>query len=558
MTLDLNLGRRLLYGLLAIGIIVLINGARSYYNATSNSSKLNNVITKTLPKAKAVDSLLVLLYEYRVPAKVLLITEDLDEIEFETKMLNQSIPKVEKQFSKISALTDDPLFDRYIKQMQSSFELHQKIVTELTELNQGERLSSSFSFKDEVDTFLTLLESYRSMYEHKISELDKSTGGIKESLASTKISTLVFTTIVLALIAIVGYFLIRNISKTMAAFIKRLTSSSMQTAAASEQLSHSSQNLSEGASQQAASVEETSASLEEISSMSKTNADEASRADEAMNVQVSDANKQMGERMRAMSEAISETVSMSRETANIVKTIDEIAFQTNLLALNAAVEAARAGEAGAGFAVVAEEVRNLAIRSAEAARNTTILIDSSNTKIEEVNLMSAEVLESLEATQEIIREVAASLTGITQASNEQTQGISQLNTAMSEIERVIQSNSATAEESAASSEQLTAQVAEVNTIIDELATFAGVKVDYNGPISKKPDRSKIKPATSSKFKVGTNGKLNRHLPKNAKGSNGLANFNGNGHTKKAEAVNAASVIPFDEDEFSEDSFKDFN
>ena len=134
-----------------------------------------------------------------------------------------------------------------------------------------------------------------------------------------------------------------------------------------------SQVLSEAASEQAASLEETSSSLEEMASMIKSNADSTAKANGLMSgakETIEKANASMSQ----LTVSMKEIASASEQTQKIVKTIDEISFQTNLLALNAAVEAARAGEAGAGFAVVAEEVRNLALRAAEAAKNTSNLM----------------------------------------------------------------------------------------------------------------------------------------------------------------------------------------
>jgi methyl-accepting chemotaxis protein len=177
---------------------------------------------------------------------------------------------------------------------------------------------------------------------------------------------------------------------------------------------------------------------------------------------------------------MTEISSASEETQKIVKTIDEIAFQTNLLALNAAVEAARAGEAGAGFAVVADEVRSLAMRAADSARDTSNLIDSTVEKIKDGNELVTETSEMFHVAAESSERVSTLITEIATASDEQATGIEEINRAVTEIDKVTQSNAAGAEETASASEELTAQAAAMDEVVDELEGMVGIQSDNPG------------------------------------------------------------------------------
>jgi methyl-accepting chemotaxis protein len=233
-----------------------------------------------------------------------------------------------------------------------------------------------------------------------------------------------------------------------------------------------SNQLADGASQQAASLEETSASLEEMAGMTKRNAEAAQNAKQiAGQTRTAVENGSAG--MQRMTTAMDGIKTSSAEIAKIIKTIDEIAFQTNILALNAAVEAARAGEAGAGFAVVAEEVRALAQRSATAARETADKIEAALVKSNEGAATSGEVAAMLTQIVGQVRTMDALVAEIATSSNEQSSGIEQITKAMGEMDKVTQSNAAGAEESASAAHELSAQSTQLREAVEQLNAFSG-------------------------------------------------------------------------------------
>jgi methyl-accepting chemotaxis protein len=236
------------------------------------------------------------------------------------------------------------------------------------------------------------------------------------------------------------------------------------------ELSSASNTLASGATENAASLEETSAALEELSSMTTRNADNAVEANDLMS-KTTEAVEKAENSMTNVIEAMEHIATSGNEIGKIIKTIDEIAFQTNLLALNAAVEAARAGEAGAGFAVVADEVRNLAIRSAEAAKNTADLIATTISNIQ----MGSEMVNSTSVNFQTVSgssaKVAQLVSEVAEASREQSQGINQITTAMTQMDKVTQSNAASSEEAASSASNLAVQAANLMKGVDDLSAI---------------------------------------------------------------------------------------
>jgi len=290
--------------------------------------------------------------------------------------------------------------------------------------------------------------------------------------------------IVLAFLATIlsgglAFLIIRSITGPLQRVIAGLSDGAEQVAAASMQVSSSSQQLAEGTSEQAASLEETSSSLEEMSSMTKQNADNSSQA-KAMMGEVRKIVGKVDGQMGNMVKAIEEITRSSQETGKIIKTIDEIAFQTNLLALNAAVEAARAGEAGAGFAVVADEVRNLALRAADAAKNTGNLIEGTIKAVQHGNELTHLTQEAFRENAAISVKVEQLVDEIAAASQEQSQGIGQVNIAVTEMDKVTQQTAANAEESAAAAEELNAQAEQMKSYVSDLVRVVSGNAQFSG------------------------------------------------------------------------------
>jgi methyl-accepting chemotaxis protein len=375
-----------------------------------------------------------------------------------------------------------------------------------------------------------------------IQELD---GRLTENMTATaaRTNTIVLAITIIGILVGIGaaYFITRSIVGPINKVISTLRNGSDQVSQASGQLSESSQQLSEVANEQASSLEEISSSLEEMSSMTKQSSGNAQQVHN-LTTEAQGLVQKGKASMSSLAEAMSGIKHSSDSTARIIKTIDEIATQTNLLALNAAVEAARAGEAGRGFAVVAEEVRSLAQRSADAAKETAELIEGSQERTGSGVALAEQTQGAITAIADSTEKIAQLIAEITEATKEQSQGIDQINTAVAEMDKSTQQNAANSEEAASASEELSGQAETLNTVVADLIQV----VTGSGNNTQSFDR------------MGGSG-TQRALPKTAKssihthsvgGSIGQKNRRGDlaPNSRAHREVSPEQVIPLDDRE----------
>jgi methyl-accepting chemotaxis protein len=469
-----TIGKRLMFG---FGLVVtIVSGLGVYTVSELNVIKAasDRIVVDTLPGTALSGDILSNVKNNLSNTLEHLTTDDADgmqAVEAKTATTKEAITQKLAAYEKtITQPSDRELFDKIAPARAKFVESFGKAVA----LSKGGKKAEAFElFTTQVKPAYYALETTVS----DLSEWNVKAGGTAGEAIDTAVSAAFAGVsagvgLTIAISVLVAFFIIRGTSSVLGAAVMSLREGAEQVTSASSQVATASQSLSQGATEQAASLEETSASMEEMASMTRQNAENAQTAVALMGevgAEVQGSNQALGDMVASMA-SIQES---SQQVAKIIKTIDEIAFQTNILALNAAVEAARAGEAGMGFAVVAEEVRNLAQRSAQAARDTAALIEESIAKAQSGNIKVERVATAISGITASVTKVKGLVEEVSQASRQQSQGIGQVSQAIAQMEKVTQTTAATAEESAAASEELNVQATSAMSVVARLEALVG-------------------------------------------------------------------------------------
>ena len=493
-----SLRTKLLMGFMAVTSFMVLMAGMSYYSINKVFDEFDYIAEIVVDNLKVTSDMMDNLGDIN---SEMLLMDSASSIEEKKKFKESILKRVETQnkFNKeYESIPFSEGEDKVWKHYHEDWVNYEKAVGEYLAMGMtediGEKAKASEYLKVKMinDIFPHVRDALKEIWQFHQGVGDKRGASADVAYNNAKLWKLIISGCGLLFAAFLGYFFSSFISKKITHIGGEISSSAAMTSSASEQLSSSSSHMSQSSSQSAAAIEETVASLEELSSMVKLNSDHAKEANSLSQRSLHSAENGEKEITRLI-HAMGSMSKASKKIEEIINVIDDIAFQTNLLALNAAVEAARAGEQGKGFAVVAEAVRNLAQRSASAAKDINTLIKENVEQTEEgvkiadgSGAVLKEILLSVKKVADLNSEISA-------ASQEQANGISQISKAMTHLDHSIQSNASVSTEVASSAEEMYKQAEALSKMTEELQAF--IQGKHSGPQYewKEPPKGPKKP-----------------------------------------------------------------
>ena len=533
------------FGILVILFIFMSIFAIYSMNVVNNQLKEVNTYKERVELSNTMQKAILLISRN---VRGALLFEDLTVVQNEKQAIDNAYKEYDTAFAALNGQNLSQEGKNFLVKIKEINDTTRPVIEQVLQLSLSNKNTEGVAILSghltaEVAEWINQLSSLSQFENLKNQEV---MNGAKRTFDVLLTTLIILVGICIAIATLLSYVITRSITGPMNSIATRIGEGAGQVAAASNQLSASAQHLSQGSTEQAAAIEETSSTLQESASMmsqSTSNTQQAAQLSEQAKLSADNGSAQMQEMM----ESIREIKDSSDKIAKIIKVIDDIAFQTNILALNAAIEAARAGEAGMGFAVVAEEVRNLAQRSAQAAKDTTAIIESNIELSNKGVSVAVKVHEALEEITVQTKKVSELMDEIAAASQEQAQGVEQVNKAMTQVETVTQQNAANAEESASAAEELSAQAESMKKIVSELSelvngTAASLKLQFENTGHPSHHLSHMNPPVSA---IGTNHRTQTHAEHWHQ--NELLADKGNKTDRKTKVISPEDVIPLEKD-----------
>lgn len=472
----MTLGTKIYVSQAATGGLLLLLGVSVMVSLNSIEGRLKRIVDVDSQKLELSANLAGAVTEGENAQRGMLLgalTGNDAELRTSSSNLKRAADSLQRSLRELEPLLTSDEARRMYSAMKSSTDEWMRQVSVFQEDISGQRFDQAT--KLQADVFTPIMErmhaesiSLRNLVRSQMQETAVGAASLTSFVNwFTLALCLISTTVTLAV-----FWVVRNANSSLRRIAGELAEGSRQVASAAHQVSSSSQALAQGASEQAATLQETSASTQEINSMTQKNAENASTAAGEMDkadLLLKETDQKLGQMIGSMKEINTSSEKISK----IIRVIDEIAFQTNILALNAAVEAARAGEAGMGFAVVADEVRNLAQRCAQAAKDTSDLIEESIVRSNEGKLRLDEVAASITRVFESASRMRLVANEVHVGSQEQARGIEQIARAITQMQQVTQSTAASAEEGASAGEEMSAQAQTLQDSVEHLRELVG-------------------------------------------------------------------------------------